>query len=304
VIFHCPEYKGLVLCAIGYNEIMLFLPVYIFVFIFGAIIGSFLNVVILRWNSGKTVLGRSGCFSCGKELKWYELFPIFSFLFLNGKCSSCKARISIQYPLVELASGLLFVFLFVRIFDSFDFVSLFDVRYLWFALSCVLWSSLLVVAVYDIRHQIIPNFFSLVFFITAILITWIESIIGGNALIRDHIFGALIVGGFLFLVWLVTRGRGMGFGDVKLAVSIGLYLGVAEGLSAMAFAFWIGAVYALTMLGWSRYSPKTGKNQLSLAKKQLTMKSKVPFGPFLIIGTFLALAFGSDIFHIALLFNV
>ncbi len=261
-------------------------------------------MVILRFNSGKTVLGRSGCFSCGNELKWYELVPILSFLFLKGKCLHCKARISIQYPLVELISGLLFVFLFLKSFPALDSSSFLISNLLLFAFSLVLWSSLLVIAVYDIRHQIIPNFFSLIFFITAILITCIEGTQGGNALIRDHIFGALIVGGFLFLVWLITRGRGMGFGDVKLATSIGVYLGVAEGLSAMAFAFWIGAVYALTMLGWSRYSVKVSRNQLSSGKKQLTMKSKVPFGPFLIIGTFLALAFGSDIFHIALLFNV
>jgi leader peptidase (prepilin peptidase)/N-methyltransferase len=289
---------------IGYNESMSIMSVLIFVFIFGTIIGSFLNVVILRFNSGKTVLGRSGCFSCGKELKWYELVPILSFFFLGGRCSQCKARISIQYPLVELTSGLLFVYLFFETFLSGGLFNLSAISYQLFILSCLLWSSLLVIAVYDIRHQIIPNFFSFLFFITSALITYIGGTQNGNSFVSDHLLGAFIVGGFLFLVWLLTRGRGMGFGDVKLAVSMGLYLGVAEGLSAMAFAFWIGAVYALSMLGRSRLTGGAHRNQLSSGRKQLTMKSKVPFGPFLIIGTFLALALGSDVFHIALLFNV
>src|SRR5258708_6429084 len=98
----------------------------VFVFIFGTVVGSFLNVLILRFNTGKTLGGRSQCLVCGKTLNGYELVPLFSFIFLGGRCSKCRSKISIQYPLVELASGFIFLFLFFRIFSSFSPLSLFD----------------------------------------------------------------------------------------------------------------------------------------------------------------------------------
>src|SRR3989344_1792899 len=94
----------------------------IFVFILGTIIGSFLNVVILRYNTGSSIQGRSGCMSCGKPLVWYELFPVLSFLFLLGRCGGCKSRISAQYPLVELLTGIIFLLTFLQFSPSFAFL--------------------------------------------------------------------------------------------------------------------------------------------------------------------------------------
>ncbi len=275
----------------------------IWVFVFGAIVGSFLNVVILRFNSGKTILGRSGCFSCGKTLEWHELIPVFSYLFLQGKCSRCKSRISIQYPLVELANGLLFTFLFFRVLESFpilnsSFVILIFLEYL-------IWTSLVVIFVYDIHHKIIPDLFSGLFFAGALGLVLFGFYESHNLATLIHQGEAmLILGGFFFALWFASSGRWMGFGDVKLALGIGLYLGISRGLSAIAFAFWIGAGSALLRMAYVWIRVRMGTNQLSSGVNTLTMKSEVPFAPFLIVGTFLALALGSDIFHITLFFNV
>jgi len=274
--------------------------IYISVFIFGTIVGSFLNVVILRHNTGRGVTGRSGCFSCGKTLSWYELIPIFSFLTLRGKCGVCQSKISWQYPLVEFANGLLFVFLWAY-FD----VKTGDIFLLMqFIISCILWSSLLVIFVYDLKHKIIPDRFSLLFAICAVLLVLLGKFIVPGYSVFSHIIGASVLSGFFFILWYTSNGRWMGFGDVKLAFSIGLYLGLSQGLSAFAFAFWIGAGFSLVRLLAPRLAVLLGTKRLSSGGEHLTMKSEVPFAPFLIIGTFLAMILHSDIFHLTTFFNV
>lgn len=275
----------------------------VFVFIFGAIIGSFLNVVILRFNTGKNLQGRSGCFSCGKELNWKELVPIFSFFYLNGRCSGCKSKISLQYPLVELATGFLFVFLFVR-FEIYNFLfiphSLFLIPFS-FLLSLIIWSTLVVIFVYDLRHKIIPDLLSAVFFICSALLVVATVLSEGSwGLLWHHLISAVVLAGFFFFLWLVSAGRWMGFGDVKLSAGIGLYLGLAQGLSAIAYAFWVGAFYSLSYLAFQ----KLGTTALSKGEKALTMKSEVPFAPFLVLGTLLAYILGSDVFHVIFFLNV
>src|ERR1035437_10118568 len=130
-------------------------------FVFGLIIGSFLNVVILRLNTQKSLGGRSGCMSCLNKLSWYELIPVFSFLGLRGRCKNCKAKISIQYPIVELITGFIFAALFLKFQNVFFFntVPVFSFTYAFYAVA---FSLLLVIAVYDIRHKIIPNKLSLI----------------------------------------------------------------------------------------------------------------------------------------------
>ena len=135
---------------------------YYFIFIFGAIIGSFLNVVILRYNTGQSIVfGQSKCFSCAKKLKWYELFPVASFIFLRGKCAHCQTKISWQYPITEITTGLLFLLISNLPAGEAGFksqISNLDVVYYW-----IIFSLLIIIAVYDYRHQIIPNLFVWIF---------------------------------------------------------------------------------------------------------------------------------------------
>jgi leader peptidase (prepilin peptidase)/N-methyltransferase len=272
----------------------------IFVFIFGAIIGSFFNVVILRHNTGKKITGRSGCFSCGKKLNWFELIPIFSFLLLRGRCSECQSKISWQYPVVEFLSGILFVFFW----NWFDVETGGWLSLSYFLISVILWSSLLIIFFYDLKHKIIPDLFSLLFSLCALTLFIIKASVYGWGISFSYLLGSVLISGFFFFLWFFSNGRWMGFGDVKLVFGIGLYLGLSQGLSALAFAFWIGAGFALLRIFISKFTVSMGIKRLSSKDRELTMKSEVPFAPFLIIGTFIALVLESDIFQLTLFFNV
>lgn len=257
-------------------DMIILLP--LFVFVFGLIIGSFLNVVILRINTGRSIAkGRSKCAQCSRVLKWYELVPVFSYLFLSGKCRTCHARISRQYALVELVTAIVFVVLYMMtlVQGGFTVVSLVS-----FVFSLVIASLLMVIAVYDIKHKIIPNQIVYAFIVLSFL-----SIIYKAVFVAGFMPGETLLAGFIlttpfFLLWYFSKGKFMGFGDVKLMLGIGWLLGISIGTMAVLFSFWIGGIVGMFLLALtSRYS----------------MKSQVPFGPFLIAGTFLAGVWGITI---------
>ena len=194
-------------------------------FIFGSIIGSFLNVVILRFRSGRGLGGRSLCFSCGKQLTAFELVPIASFMTQRGRCAGCGTKISWQYPAVEALTGLLFTLLFFRFeYLIFTVPLLFAIAFAYFAfLTCVL----VVLSVYDMRHQILPDSLSMLFSVVAFvgMFFWV-----GDALILHlpslwHLLAGLILAAPFALLWLVSRGRWMGLGDAKIMLGIGWLLG-------------------------------------------------------------------------------
>jgi len=234
------------------------------VFIFGLSIGSFLNVLIDRLPKGKTVWGRSHCDWCKKTLRWYELIPIASWIMQKGRCRHCHRPLSLHYPLVELGTGIGFVMLYSMFHDS--FLQLF--AYL------VIFSALVVIFVADLTYQIIPD--SMVF--VGIMGVVIRGIDGGGTRVENVAsgFGAAL---FFFLLWLVTHGRGMGFGDIKLAGFLGMLLGFPKIVIALYAAFLTGAVGGVILI--------------LLRKKSL--KSKISFGPFLILGTVTALMWGDTL---------
>jgi prepilin signal peptidase PulO-like enzyme (type II secretory pathway) len=264
------------------------------VFILGTIIGSFLNVVALRYNTGFSLGGRSRCFSCGKTLNWYELIPVFSYLFLRGKCSACKSKISIQYPLVEATTGLLFVGIFFHVshllfIDTTQFVVM-------FAFYAIIFSILVVITIYDIFHTIIPDGLVYTFIALAGLLRiflLITSDFSKTELLNTA--AGIIFFTFFFLLWFISRGTWMGFGDAKLVFGIGLLLGLVSGLSALFLAFWIGSAIGLVLL-WLATLGK-GTTSLFHTQKQITMKTEIPFAPYLILGTALVFFFGINVFH-------
>jgi len=287
---------------------MMFLE-YLFIFLLGLAIGSFLNCVIYRlaasergaasseaslahsgreprpdgserekWNS--FLKGRSYCPKCKRKLSWQDLVPVFSFIFLRGKCRYCKKPISLQYPIVELATGIIFLSIFF-VFSS----NIYAIAYL-LLLSCFL----ILIFVYDLKHYIIPD--GAVF--SAIGISFVYRLwefriwdlfrnwdLGFRNLESMWIVLLSAVGAstFFLLIFLVSQGRWMGFGDVKLAFFMGLFLGFPNILAALFLAFLIGAIIGVCLIIF-------GKKKFS---------SEVPFGPFLIMGTFLALLFGEKL---------
>lgn len=288
------------------------MPLYLIIllFIFGTAVGSFLNVVILRYKPDRSVFsleslrGRSRCPYCSRELKWYELIPLFSFVFQSGKCRGCGEDLSLQYPLVELLSGLIlagvpwFLYNFFNIARS--SVTLSMGYFTGFAALWVLvFLILLVIMWIDREHYIIPDELNIAlgvlgFFIVVMKnnivsysLPFTESFLEHFYVIispfegiwANHLMGALV--GTLFFVSLIllSGGKAMGWGDVKFALAAGFVLGWPDMGLALALSFVIGGIFGAVFL-W-------------LDKKQ--MGDRLPFAPFLISGIVLSVFFGVDI---------
>ena len=247
---------------------MIFLPFGIFAL--GLLIGSFLNVVILRMNTGRSVVvGRSKCARCSRELAWYELIPVLSFLGLRGKCRTCKQPISFQYALVELVTAIVFVIIYTKIVIVGGFTAAAITLFL-FAL--IIASLLIVITVYDLRHKIIPDNMVYPFILLALLaIVWQSVLVPEFRILPALVEGAVVALPF-FLLWHFSKGRLMGFGDVKLMLGIGWLMGLTAGFTVLVLSFWIGGIIGLFLLALTRH---------------YGMKSQIPFGPFLILGLFI-----------------
>lgn len=254
---------------------------FVLYFILGAIVGSYLNVVVLRYYLQSSIKGRSFCFSCGKHLKWYELIPLLSYVVLRGHCGTCKSSISIQYPLVELTSGILFAGLALK-------------GYLFFSVivPMIIVSLLLTILVYDVRHKIVPD--GLVY--TFILISFLTLFADFNNLsLHVPTLTSFFAGPVLFLpffaMWFFSKGEWMGLGDGKLVLGIGWFLGFAKGISAIALSFWS----ALIVVGLLFMVQKIQGGVLKLFRKRITRKTEIPFTPFLIFGFFIVFYFGFNL---------
>lgn len=235
---------------------------YIFIFLFGTVIGSFLNVCILRIPAGESIVtGPSHCPVCGKELKWYEMFPIFSYLALRGRCAGCKVHISAQYPLIEAANGVLYVLVFQRFGLSPEAL-----------IGAFIASALLTLSVIDERTQEIPegiNIFILVLALAASVIDY------NNWL--THLIGAFAVSIPTALIFIFTKGRGIGGGDVKLMAVCGLLLG----WKLIIFAFFVGCI-----LGAG----------IHILRMKFSNKGHVlALGPYLSLGVFFAMLWGESL---------
>lgn len=200
---------------------------YIIIFLYGIVIGSFLNVCIYRIPKQENIVKiRSHCMGCGYQMKWYDLVPVFSYLCLRGRCRSCKQKISVQYPLIELLNGALYCIAFAVYGISVEAL-----------LYALLASALITLSVIDFRTYEIPAGINL-FILTLGLIR----IVTDYADWLNYAVGFLLVSGFLYIVHLVTKGRGIGGGDIKLMAVSGLLLGWKQILLAFVLGCIIGSV--------------------------------------------------------------
>ena len=245
------------------------IPFYIFAFIFGAVVGSFLNVCIYRLPKEESVVfPPSHCPQCDYRIRWYDNIPLLSYIALSGKRRSCKTRISPQYPAVELINGLLTLFLFTKFGPTVSFLVLF--------LFC---SALVVITFIDLEYQIIPDAISLpgigVGFAASFILPWLSW--------QSSLIGILVGGGSLLLVaygyQLLTKKEGMGGGDIKLLAMMGAFLGWRAVPFIIFSASLVGSIIGITLM---------------LVQKR-DAKLAIPFGPFLAFGAILYIFFGKEI---------
>jgi len=241
----------------------------------GAIVGSFVNVYLYRFHTGRSLGGRSHCLSCGTQLRWFELLPIVSYLALCGRCRTCGCRIPPRYFIMEVLTAGLFV---IAADLAMDLIAFF-----WLAAVLLM---LLMITVYDYYHFIIPDEFTLV--LTGLQVSWLAYLWWNGVVLEMLLWtlaAALAAAVFFGALWTVSGGRWLGFGDVKLAVPLGLWVGVNSVFSFVVLSFWVGAAVSLLVLGYQRY--EQWKKGLCLASETLTIKSAIPFAPFMIIGAML-----------------
>lgn len=196
---------------------------YIIIFLYGIIIGSFVNVCICRIPKKESIVKvRSHCESCGYQLKWYDLVPLFSYLCLGGKCRKCRARISVQHPVIEVLNGFLYVLVFCVCGLSIESL-----------LYCLTGSALLALSVIDFKTYEIPVGFNI--FIGALGIVRVITDYRNWLL---YVIGFVAVSAFLYLLYVVSKGRAIGGGDIKLMAACGLLLG----WKLIILAFLIGCI--------------------------------------------------------------
>ncbi len=236
----------------------LYLLIYIIIFLYGIVIGSFLNVCIFRVPKKESILTRSHCMNCGYTLRWYDLFPVFSFLLLRGRCRKCKTKLSIQYPLIEGLNGILYVAVFLA--NGFEWSSM---------LYCLMTSALIVISVIDERTFEIPvqaNIFILCLGIISVVLDL------GNW--SEHVIGMVSVSVCLYFLYVLSNGQAIGGGDVKLMGAAGLLLGWKD----ITLAFFVGCILGAFI--------HVIRMKISSAEHRLAM------GPYLATGIFICALWG------------
>ncbi|EKE21736.1 MAG: hypothetical protein ACD_7C00143G0008 [uncultured bacterium] len=244
-------------------------------FILGLIIGSFLNVIVYRLRLADTILGRSRCPHCADQIHWYDNIPLFSFILLRAKCRACKGEISWQYPVVEFFTGLIFALAGRYFFNFMDFASFWETGF-----YLIIFSLLIVLLVYDWQYMEVPILIFwvilAVLIVNFIFVSFSEINMGldiKNLSIVSNLIGGFTGWFFFFCLVFFSKEKWMGWGDVYIGFLAGLILGWPNILLGLLLTFTIGATFSLALI--------------SLKKR--TMKSQIPFIPFLAIGTILTI---------------
>ncbi len=262
----------------------------IFAFIIGACFGSFANVIMTRLNA-LSLLTRSKCFSCGAKVNNIDNIPVISYLILRGRCRHCKSKFSSQYMWVELTMGIVGVIIWMKVaaVDMPLYISMIN-----YFLDLSLFTILMSIALYDIKHKIVPTQLSSALIITGLLMILFRLYISplGYGLMNntiEHNAFIEILGGFVTalpyaVLFFFSRGKWVGFGDVLVYAGVGWAMGLVNGLYIFLYSVWIAGLFSLA---W--YTMEKNKN---------VMKLEIPFAPFIAIATLLVYVYNMDILGI------
>lgn len=256
----------------------------ILAFIFGASIGSFVQVIASRLHVAPIMKGRSKCLSCGEALRPSDLVPVFSYLLLKGKCKYCKSTYGVSALVIEIIFGLTFVALYHFILKG-QVTLLLSMLFL--AYYTLLFIVLGVMALYDRAHSYIPISFLSSFLVLSLLM-FVKRFIAEPQLLTflSPFFVALP----FFVIWFITKKKGLGFGDVIIFFGVGAFFGSLQGFAVLMIAVWLGAIYGLYL----RYGAKN---------RTVTRSTAIPFVPFIVLAFLFVLFTDIDIFSIAMLFS-
>lgn len=246
--------------------------------VLGLIVGSIVNAFVLRTKSGLPLMSRSKCIRCVEPISWYDVIPVLSYVALRGRCRRCTAAIEWQYPAVEAAMAILFAVFAARVLFDIGIPSFIDASEQWllFVRDAAMSTFLVIIFLYDFRFSVIPDRFS----IPAIVIALLTNIALG-ASPWAMLVGGLVLGAFFSLQFLVSQGRWVGGGDIRMGLLMGFLLGLPLGMLALFLAYIGGAIVGVILL--------VGKHR--------KLDSHVPFGTFLAGGTITALVFGPTILN-------
>lgn len=241
------------------------------VIFFGLIVGSFISAWSYRLPRGESVSkGRSKCPKCGKKISWYDNIPLLSYFILGGKCRNCGKKISVRYPLIELGTTVLYLLLYTNVVSVWEPGIL-----LQFVFILIIVTTLFAIMIIDLENQLILDKF--VFFL--FLIAFINLMLHDNEYIFSYLFSGFAASTFLLLLHILTKGKGMGLGDVKLALFGGMFLGLSQMVSWLFLSFVIGALIGLILLVFGK--AKFGK--------------PIPFGPFMVLSFYIMIFWGDKI---------
>lgn len=259
-------------------------------FIFGACIGSFVNVVALRYGTGLSFFrGRSFCFSCNEKLGFIDLIPIFSFLFLRGKCRYCHSVIPKNLLFSEIIMGFLSVCAAYKVgFLQTGLLTNFNVSFILDYLSLVsLFAIVFLITIYDIKHLIIPDTFLIALLLSS-FVYWFPLLVS-----LERVASGVLLSLPFLLIFYISRGRWMGFGDIKYIALIGYMFGLYQGVSVVTLSFWIGALVSVIILSLQKIRDKRGLHPYF---NKITIKSEIPFGPFLSVAIIFVVIFNINVY--------
>ncbi len=242
----------------------------------GIFVGSFLNTVVFRTQANIPIKERSKCMKCMKPIHWIDRVPIISFFNLSGRCRNCASVISWQYPVIEMLTGIIFGLLFVRALNGIGFAE-FESQSEWlviFVRDAIIACFLLIIFVYDYKYSVIMDRFS----VPAIIVALLANIYLGADLMWIVLSG-LIIGAFFAFQYLISGGKWIGSGDIRVGILMGLMLGLKLAVVALLLSYIIGAIAGIILIVFKHRSPQ----------------SHVPFGTFMAVAILLTLFLGSAI---------
>lgn len=253
----------------------------VLIFIFGAFLGSFLYVLIKRLPLSESVtFSRSKCDHCGHVLGAPDLIPLFSYLFLGGKCRYCKKRLSLNYPLFEFFCAIGYTLLYIAVTNGYiAYPLLYGSQFLLFIYLGIILSTLVVIFFTDLSSYIIP--FGVV--ALGVIVSAVYFLLLGPEYFFEHLLVGVATAVFFFLIYIVTFKKGIGLGDVVYAFYMGLFLGFPKIIPGLYVSFLTGALVSIILI---------------LLRRKKLRGSIVPFGPFLVLGTVISLIFGSPLWNI------